>query len=92
MKKTGLLGALMGLMLIAPEAMAGNGGAFMDTAWTWMVDLLQGTGGRLIALFTFIGGLIAMTKAPMQGILFVIVAFMLWVAPAMIEGILTAVV
>ena len=90
--KIGLLGALVGLLLVAPEAMAGTGGGYMDQAWDFMVDLLHGTGGRLIALFSFIGGLMLMAKSPMQGVTFVIVGFAIWVAPAMIEGILTAVV
>ena len=92
MKKTGLIGALMGLLMIAPEALAGSGAAYMDQAWDFMVALLHGTGGRLIALFSFIGGLMLMAKSPMQGVTFVIVGFAIWVAPAMISGILTAVV
>jgi conjugal transfer pilus assembly protein TraA len=90
-KNAGVLGAFIASMLLAPEVLAGTGGGFLDQSWTWIVDVLHGTGGRLIALFVFIGGLFTMAKAPMQGLAFIIVGFALWVAPTAIEGILTAV-
>jgi conjugal transfer pilus assembly protein TraA len=55
----GLTLAFTGMMLVPDLAMAGVGGTALNTVWTTIVDLTQGTLGRIITLLIVVGGIAA---------------------------------
>jgi len=63
MKKYFLSGMLLSvavMMVLVPEqAMAGTGGTYLAPVWTEIVNLTQGTLGRIITILIVIGGIAA---------------------------------
>jgi len=55
----GLLFGLMMLTMVPDMGNAGVGGAALTTVWTQVVDLTQGTLGRIITLLIVVGGIAA---------------------------------
>lgn len=49
----------MGAALLAPEVLAGTGGAEFDTVWTTLTDWMQGTLGKIASGAMILVGIIA---------------------------------
>lgn len=80
--------------LFAGAAMAGTGGSELNGILDWITGLIQGSGGKLIAVIALLGAL-AVTAftfkvAGVGGLLFIVLGASLGVA--VINGIITAVV
>lgn len=55
----GLVMAFAIMALIPDTAVAGTGGTYLDSVWTEIVNLTQGTLGRIITILIVIGGIAA---------------------------------
>lgn len=80
--------------LFAGAAMSGTGGSELNGILDWLTGLLQGTGGKLIAVIALLGGIavtaVTFKVAGIGGLLWIVLASSLGVA--VINGIITAVV
>lgn len=83
---------VIGAVVVAPDAMAGAGGAEFDDVWTQIKDWTQGTLGRIasggIVLVGIIGGIIRQSLMPFAT--GVGGAMGLYNAPTVIEAIMAA--
>jgi len=56
---SGMLFSMAVMMLVPEQAMAGTGGTYLLPVWTEIVNLTQGTLGRIITILIVIGGIAA---------------------------------
>jgi len=80
--------------LFAGTVLAGTGGSELNGILEWLTGLLQGTGGKLVAVIALLGGIavtaVTFKVAGIGGLLWIVLASSLGVA--VINGIITAVV
>lgn len=89
-----LVAVVVATLLISTPVLAGTGGTELADLYDWFVGLIQGTGGRLLAILALIGA-IALTAVSLKvggigSLLFVVIAAAFGVA--FITSMITAVV
>jgi conjugal transfer pilus assembly protein TraA len=88
---TGILGTAM--LLLAGSAMAGTGGSTEFSALhQWLMDIIQGYGGRVVALASiFVGAIFSIARLnPLPILAGVAFAIFLYYGPTVADGILAA--
>lgn len=89
-----LITATLVLMAFVSAALAGTGGSELGGIYDWFVGLVEGTGGKLLAVIALLGAIsvtaVSFKVAGIGGLLFIVLGAAFGVA--FINSIITAVV